>query len=106
MTGRIAGLLTQFSNGTDQRVFTHIQLAGWELQKATVQGVAPLTLEQQVTIVEDRNNGRGAGMQGVLANTLGAIGGSGGVALNLEQDALEDRVATEATLGQMRGWLR
>jgi hypothetical protein len=45
-------------------------------------------------------------MQGVLANTLGAIGGSGGVALNLEQDALEDRVATEATLGQMRGWLR
>ena len=66
-----------------------------------MQRVAVLTFQQQVAVVEHRNDDDGAGMDDVFARRFLPIGQAHAVAFDMQQAALEDGFAGQFGFGEV-----
>ncbi len=91
--GGVAGFLFQFALRAGEVVLAGVDLAGRQFDEIAVQRVAVLAFQQQVAVVEHRDDDDGAGMDDVFARRFLAIGQAHAVAFDVHQPALEDGFA-------------
>jgi hypothetical protein len=83
-------------------VLARVDLARGQLQEHPAQRIAVLALEEQPVVVEDGDDGDGAGMGDPLAQALVAVGQAHPVAMDLQQFSVEDRFSGKGFLGEVR----
>ncbi|ODU00584.1 MAG: hypothetical protein ABS89_08740 [Thiobacillus sp. SCN 63-1177] len=99
----VAGFLFQFPLRTGEVILAGIDLAGRQFDEIAVQRIAVLAFQQQVAVVEYRNDDNGAGMDDVLAGRFAAVGQAHAVALDVHQPSLEDGLALQSGFGKVGG---
>jgi len=67
-TGNVARFFLQFTPGRIDDGFTMIDLAGRQFEKDPTQRIAVLALEQQIAIVQERQDDNSTGMNNVFAD--------------------------------------
>ena len=86
----VAGFLEQLAFcGIDNR-FPGIDFPGRQFEKHTTQGIAELSLENQVAVIKKGENDDRPRMDDVLADRFLAIGKADAVLANFQQRPLED----------------
>ena len=99
--GDVAGLLEQLAlRGLEVRL-ARLELAGRDLDELAPRGVAELALEQQPAVVEQRDDRDRAGVADVFAAAFAAVGQAHGVAVHLEELAVEHQLPGDKVLSKV-----
>ena len=100
--GAVAGFFRQFAHAAQQRRLARIDLASRELDHHARQRVAPLALDDEAAIIEERHDHHGARVDDVFTLSSGAIGQADLVAPHIEKGAAVDLVGDQRLLAQGR----
>ena len=102
LAGAVAGFFAQFALGTDQRGFAWIKLASGKLNHDGLNRVAVLALQHHPAIVKLGHDHHCAGMNGIFARCLTAVGQADGIALDVQKMAPEQLFRSQRRFDQMR----
>ena len=99
--GAVAGLLGQFPHAAVQRRLARVEFAGGKLDHRAPQGIAPLALQHQAAVIQQRHDHHRAGMNDELAGRTGAVRQLREVTTNLQERPLPDPLAPQCGLAQV-----
>src|SRR6185503_11610439 len=105
--GDVAGFLEELALRGLQWRLARLELAGRDLQENAAVRVPELALEEDRAVLEERHDRDRAGMADVLALAERAVRQAHGIAMDLEQVAVEDPAAGDEMLGEVfqRAWI-